>query len=237
MTKRIWELDAARGVFILGMVAVHLVYDLVSLYGLVQWDYSPAFLALMNWGGVLFLVLSGICVTLGSQCLRRGLLVFSCGMVCSAVTAGMYFLQMADKSVIIYFGVLHCLGLCMVLWPAFRRLPDWLNGLLGITMVVFGLYLWENMRFDAYWLIPLGIYPRGFQSADYFPLLPNLGFFLLGTAAGRRFYRKKMSLLPQVDAGRMPIRFLTAVGRLSLPIYLAHQPLIAGLVFLISLLR
>ena len=34
MRKRIWELDALRGLCILGMVLVHLVYDIRDLYGL-----------------------------------------------------------------------------------------------------------------------------------------------------------------------------------------------------------
>ena len=31
MKKRIWELDAARGICILGMIVVHAVYDMVEL--------------------------------------------------------------------------------------------------------------------------------------------------------------------------------------------------------------
>ena len=34
--QRIWELDALRGICVLGMVAVHFVYDLVELYALVD---------------------------------------------------------------------------------------------------------------------------------------------------------------------------------------------------------
>ena len=77
MKQRIWELDALRGLCILGMVAVHFVYDLVELYGLVQWQYPALFSFIKDWGGVLFLVLSGICVTLGRSHIRRGLQVLA----------------------------------------------------------------------------------------------------------------------------------------------------------------
>ena len=123
MKHRIWELDVFRGFCILGVVVVHFVYDLTDLYGILRWDAPALFQFVQNWGGVLFLLLSGICATLGSRSVRRGIIVFTCGMICTAVTAGMYLLDMADKYIIIYFGVLHCLGLCMVLWAALKKLP------------------------------------------------------------------------------------------------------------------
>ena len=75
MKKRIWELDAFRGLCVIGMVIVHLVYDLVDLYRIVDWSYPDWFAFVKDWGGLLFLVLSGICVTLGSRSIRRGLIV------------------------------------------------------------------------------------------------------------------------------------------------------------------
>ena len=94
--KRIWELDAFRGICILGVVLVHFVYDLVELYGIIDWKYPPLFSLVKNWGGVLFLLISGICVTLGSHSVRRGLIVFGCGMVITAVTVAMYLLNFAN---------------------------------------------------------------------------------------------------------------------------------------------
>ena len=93
MNKRIWELDVLRGICILGMVVVHLLYDLMELYALVDWQPPVLYTLALEWGGVLFLLISGICVTLGRRSVRRGLIVFFCGMICSAVTAGMYFLN------------------------------------------------------------------------------------------------------------------------------------------------
>ena len=88
MSRRIWELDALRGLCILGMILVHLVYDIRELYGLADFAYPAIFSFVMQWGSVLFLLISGICVTLGHHPVRRGLAVFGCGMLCSLVTAG-----------------------------------------------------------------------------------------------------------------------------------------------------
>lgn len=237
MKKRIWELDALRGLCILGMVMIHFVYDLVDLYGLVSWDYPPAFLFVQQWGGVLFLLISGICVTLGSRCIRRGALVFACGLVCTAVTYGMYRFGMAGKNIIIFFGVLHCLGACMLLWPVFRRLPYWILGILGLALVGVGLYLMEMPPVAYPWLMPLGLPWEGFASSDYFPLLPYLGFFLIGSALGRSLYRKKESLLPNVNTQNPIVRFLLLCGKHSLWIYLLHQPILSGIFYLILALR
>lgn len=233
MKKRIWELDVLRGVCILGMVVVHLIYDLQTFFSLPFLADSQLFDLIKQWGGVLFLLISGICVTLGSHPVRRGLIVFACGLVCSAVTAGMYFLNMADKSIIIYFGVLHCLGVCMLLWPLFKRLPVWALGLLGLGLTVLGLWISGNVVVDFPWLIPLGLVPEDFASSDYFPLLSNLGFFLVGAFLGKTLYRKKETLLPRVNPANPVLAFFTLLGKWSLPVYLLHQPIITGLLYLI----
>jgi len=48
MTKRIWELDALRGICILGMVVIHLLYDL-------NIPLPSPLVFLQNWGGCAFL--------------------------------------------------------------------------------------------------------------------------------------------------------------------------------------
>lgn len=233
MKKRIWELDVLRGVCILGMVLVHLIYDLQTFFSLPFLADSQLFAIIKQWGGVLFLLISGICVTLGSHPVRRGLIVFACGLVCSAVTAGMYALHMADKSIIIYFGVLHCLGVCMLLWPLLKRLPVWALGLVGLGLSVLGLWISGNVLVDFPWLIPLGLVPGDFVSSDFFPLLPNLGFFLVGAFLGKTLYRKKETLLPRVNPANPVLAFFTLLGKWSLPVYLLHQPVITGLLYLI----
>ena len=237
MKQRIWELDVFRGICILGVIAVHFVYDLVELYGLVQWNYPPIFTFIQEWGGVAFLLLSGTCATLGSHSVRRGLIVFGCGLVVTAVTFGMYRLGLAHYSIIIYFGVLHCLGICMLLWPLFRKLPRWVLLLCGSVLVALGLWLWNQPFVDSYWLMPIGLPWKGFLSADYFPLLPHFGFFLLGAALGKTLYRRKESLFPKANTTNIFICFFSFCGKQSLWLYLLHQPLLSGIFYLILFLK
>lgn len=234
MKQRIWELDVFRGICILGMLAVHFIFDAVELFGIISWDYPPAFVYLQQWGGTLFLLLSGICVTLGSKHIRRGLIVLSCGLLCTAVTVAYARLANSGEGMIIWFGVLHCLGLCMLLWQLFRKMPVPVLAVLGILMAVLGIYL-NNFCFsqDPYWII-LGIPQVGFVSPDYFPLLPNLGFFLLGAVLGRILYKNKRSLFPKVSENNPVIAFLSACGRYSLFIYLLHQPVLMAILSLFA---
>lgn len=218
MKKRIWELDAIRGLCIVAMVAVHLVFDL-------QIPTGAAFAFVQNWGGVIFFLLSGLCVTLGSHPVKRGLLVLGAGLLCTGVTWIMCALSIVPAYMVIRFGVLHCLGICMLLWPVFRKLPVWLLTVLGIFLSALGIYLTEGIVVDFSGFAWLGLLYPGYSSADYFPLLPYLGFFLMGAVLGRILYRKKESLLPELGDFWL-FRALQWCGRHSLILYLLHQPLL-----------
>lgn len=235
MNKRIWELDAIRGILMILIMAYHLFYDLVFLFSLVELN-TPFLRGLYrfcnDWLGSPFLFLSGLCVTLGSRPVRRGLQVIGGGLVITAVTVGMYLLGFAGKDIIIYFGVLHCLGTCMLLWPLFKKLPKPILLALGITLAVLGLFVIDDVRVSFPWLVPLGLVPRSFASSDYFPLLPNLGYFLIGAFLGKTLYREKKSLLPNIPPSHPLIRPLSFVGRHSLILYLLHQPILAAAVYL-----
>lgn len=232
---RIWELDCLRGLALIGMIGIHLIYDLVDLFGILPWHLPGWYLLFKNNYGAIFLLISGVSVTLGTRCVRRGMVVFCCGFLCTAVTLGMYLLGMTDSSILIYFGVLHCLGTCMMLWPLFRRLPNWALVVLGLAFAAAGLWL-RTRPFEVPWmLIPVGFAPWWFASSDYFPLLPNLGYFLLGAVVGRTLYRQRVTRFPGVNAQMHPWKLLGWMGRKSLWIYLLHQPILAVLVFALSL--
>ena len=73
--ERIWELDALRGLCILGMILVHFVFDLVFFDGF-ELTLPLWFQYLQQYGHLFFILISGICATLGSNSFRRGLIVF-----------------------------------------------------------------------------------------------------------------------------------------------------------------
>lgn len=232
MKKRIWELDAIRGLCVLGMVIIHLIYNLTDMYHILSWDTPAIYDFVKNWGGVLFLLISGISITLGHHHIKRGLVVFAAGLLVTAVTYGMYRFFDFSKGIMIYFGVLHCLGICMLLWGLMRHLPTWALLVLGLGLSALGFWIDALPAVEVSWLIPVGFVPKNFSTSDYFPLLPYFGFFLLGAFLGRTLYRSRESLFPQWEGKALPIRFLRFCGRQSLWIYLLHQPILTGICML-----
>ena len=232
MKQRIWELDALRGLMIWCVVFIHLAFDL-DYFLAVDIIKNPVLQYCADHCGFTFIILSGVCVTIGKRSVRRGLQVFGCGMVITAVTVGMYLLDMADRFIIIYFGVLHLLGVCMMLWPLFKKLPWWALALVGIGAVALGHYF-DTVTVQQPWLFPLGLRTVFFSSSDYFPLFPHLGWFLLGASAGKLLYRERVTRLPWRGADSLPVRFFRFCGRHSIWIYLIHQPVIYGIVMLMA---
>ena len=236
MKNRIWELDAFRGLFIIGMVVVHLIYDLQSFAGLPILQESVIYEFVARWGGVLFFLISGICVTLGSHPVRRGLIVLGCGIVVSAVTIGLYLVNFADVSIIIYFGVLHCLGSCMLLWPLLKKCHWLVPAVLAAVIIPVGFWLDTQNFSTGLWLVPFGFVPKEFSSSDYFPLLPNLGFFLMGVVMGKTLYKNKTTLFPKISTQNWLVKSLIWIGKWSLPVYMLHQPVLAGIAVILGVL-
>ena len=233
--SRIWELDALRGVCIACVIVVHFLFDL-SFFGGLDLTLPAWYVFLQEYGGAIFVVLSGVCVTLGSKSVRRGLIVFTCGMLITAVTYGMYRLGMSGADVVVKFGVLHLLGVCMLVYPAFKKLPPAALAVLGLLIAVTG-YAIRGVVVPQHWLFPLGLTYEGFTSSDYFPLFPQLGYFLIGAAIGKTAYREKRTLLHGSFQKTGIARFFCWCGRQSLFIYLLHQPIVYGLLEFVLLLR
>ena len=229
---RIWELDALRGFAVLCVVALHFIFDL-SAFTSLQVTFTPFCTLLMKYGGVIFVVLSGVCITLGSRSTLRGFVVFGCGMLITLVTWTMVQSGLADASLVVKFGVLHLLGVCMLAYPLYKSASDETLLTFGGCIIVLG-YVFTTVRVQTPWLFPLGLMDKTFTSGDYFPLFPHLGWFMLGCVLGRRFYGKKTSLLPNFPKDVFLIRFFCFCGRHSLLIYLLHQPLLFGIVQLIA---
>lgn len=230
--ERVWELDALRGLFILCVIAVHTIYDLEFFFG-VPINTPDWFDFVQEYGGILFILISGICATLGTKFVKRGLIVLGGAFAISAVTYGMYKLDMSDESVIIYFGILHCLSICMLLYALLKHIPTFLLPFIAVGAICLGFWFEFNVRSGSVWTCSVGIMPEGFETADYFPIFPNIGYFMLGIFLGRTLYKKKKTLIPAVNPKNPIISVFTFCGRHSLIIYLVHQPLVYGLLELI----
>jgi uncharacterized membrane protein len=236
-------LDTVRGLCLISMIAYHGMYDLVDIFRLPAPWYN-------DWPGYLwqqsicwtFILLSGLCWRLSRRHVKRGLLLVGCATAITLITL------LAMPSQRILYGVLNLLGLSALLMipldKLFRKLPDW-AGLLGALVLFFltrnvsrgslgfeGLVLCHLPE----WLYTtdvtavLGFPSPTFWSTDYFPLLPWFflycaGYFLWGVLSRNEKAKELLTLR---------VRPLSFLGRHSLVIYLAHQPVLMGIFLLLG---
>jgi uncharacterized membrane protein len=230
---RIWEIDFLRGVSIILMVCYHLLFDLGEFRGVERFFGFSTDLTTVAWKAAqyffaaLFVVLSGISSTLSRNNVRRGLRLLAVSLAVTAVT---YFF---DRASAIYFGILQCLAVSILLYgAAFRKAGPAACAAWGALVLLLGAALptlTKGLVIRSDWLLPLGIHTPAYSSFDYFPLLPWLGAFLAGAALGKSVYAPRRSLLPW----RLPESFIHVAGRHSLLIYIFHQPVIMGALYIL----
>ena len=216
------ELDLLRTLAVILMIIYHLVYDLESFYG---WNLgifeNPGWIGLRVSIAALFLLLVGISFSISWsrtpsywKYIKRGLGVFACGMLVSIVT------YLYEPEMYVRFGILHMIGVSILLLPFFARLGVW-NGIIGLG---FGLGIGLGTVSTSL-LLPLGWMPTNFMSIDYFPLIPWFGIVLIGYAIGLQVYIKNTPPLLLTTSYSL----LTWPGRHALIIYLLHQPILLGI--------
>ncbi|MGZ5556183.1 MAG: heparan-alpha-glucosaminide N-acetyltransferase [Candidatus Aminicenantales bacterium] len=235
--QRIWEIDFLRGVAIILVIGYHLLFDLGEFVGIKRflgWSTnlsSVAWTIAQHFFAGLFVLLSGTSCTLARSNVRRGLRLLAVSFAVTVVT------YIFDPTSAIYFGILQCLAVSMLLYgAAFEKAgavacAAWGTFVLGLTAVLPTLRKIPALRTD--WLLPFGLTSPSFYSFDYFPLVPWLGIFLIGVSLGKSVYASKRSLLPW----RLPKTFVNWAGRHSLIIYIAHQPIIMGVLYIFGLSR
>lgn len=221
--NRIWELDFVKGVAIILVVIIHTIVFIN--------DYSHVFIAFtpFTWFvkrrmGAIFVLISGICTALSTKnTFKRGLVVFGCGMLISVLRLILY-KQTGNPYDLTFWGVLHLIGLCMMLYPIVKHIPNALLGILAVAIIVYGYYLNELEFTTNPYLFPLGLTTLNFDEWDWFPVFPHLGWFMLGVWIRRTLYKNNQSLIPSLSEKIPVINFFCWCGKKSLLIFMIHQP-------------
>lgn len=222
--NRIWEIDFLRGIAFLCMAYNHVIFDLNFIF-----DIKTSFLwesdfIIGSFSAVIFMVLCGISTTFSHNSVKRGAFVFFLATLLTLATAlidGLY-----STNLIIKFGILHLLGIAMILSYFIKKLPG--LAIVGISTLIYLIgRLFETFTVNFDWLFIFGLHSESFYSADYYPLLPYLSFVFAGVVISKLVYKEKKSVF-SFSIGRNPLSF---IGRHSLLLYFVHQPVIIAIMY------
>lgn len=243
-SRRVGLIDQWRGIMIIGVVIYHILFDITVVFG----KSLPWFTNIYVFRGApwllagSFMLISGISCNYSKSNLRRGIQTLAVAMAITAITV--FFLPGMG----IKFGILHLLGSCMLLYWALWGIMGRIKPIAGIALclllfiLTFNIYYRNSIGIIGLWELPIpqevvnlpggfiiGLTPPGFESADYYPLIPWMFLFFTGAYWGMI-----------IKAGRAPSWFygsskgiLTWIGKRTMPIYLAHQPIALCILFFV----
>ena len=230
-------IDCLRALAVIAMIAYHALWDVVFIYEVnVPWYETNARHIIqlsIRWS---FLLLSGFCFSMGRRPLKRGLVVLGCSVIVTLVSL------VAVPETPIFFGVLTFLGAAMLLTIPAHKLLKKCNAYLGIAICVALFLATEDLQIRKVlgydmpqWLYAndltafLGMPAESFDSSDYVPLIPWIFAYWIGYFLYRIFENNHW-----LDAlGKVGCKPLEFIGRHSLVIYMAHQPVVYGLLAVI----
>ena len=227
--NRFWELDFTRGLAVIGMIIFHALWNL-NFFGYTTLNLYSGWLGIFQKViAVTFLALVGIGLTLSANkhenyktwFLKRGLFIFGLGMLITAFT----FIFFREN--LIYFGILHLIGVSIILAIPFAK-QIYANLILGLSLIITGLYL-QTLTFDFSYLLWLGFYTP-LATFDYYPILPWFGVILIGIAVGNIIYKNGNRLKEIKDYNNI----ISKIGKQSLLIYFIHQPILFGVLMLLA---
>lgn len=240
--NRVGFLDELRGFAIICMVVYHFMVDLKYVFNIdVPIFFEDWFDIIRDAFVGIFISISGIVCNYSRSNVKRGVQCFFIGMIITFVTA---FISPGSPDM---FGILHCLGICMMLYglgqPFFERIPPFAGIILNILIFIFtfnfktgytgiyGFFQTEMPKFlySTSVLFPLGFPGNEFETLDYFPLFPWLFLFIAGAFYGVYVKEKRA---PKFFY-KTHIPFFAAAGRYSIWIYVLHQPIIYPILCLI----
>ncbi len=231
-TKRFWELDFLRGTAIVLMIIFHFLWDL-NYFKIIEIElYSGLSGLIQLTSAFLFLFIVGVVLTINywssknyvKKFLTRGTTIFGTGLIITIVTIVFF------PNKFIYFGILHLIGLSIIISILFVNKKK-LNLILGMILLLIPKIInLQTIQTQIFFLGTGTIKP----TLDYYPLIPWFGIILIGISFGNTFYSKLNPLIKIKKPKNKLISLIELIGKHSLLIYLIHQPIIFGTIYIIT---
>lgn len=248
--RRMDVFDLLRGLALLSMIAFHTCYDLAYLARVpsMAWFAPPledVWRCTISWT---FIGVAGCMCLLTRNNARRAAKYLAVALAVFVATT------VAAADTPINFGVIFCMGACTLIYAGLERVGLAPRGYLAAVVCLALFLALLGIQHGSVWLfganveLPAVLYSTrlfdwlgfpgpGFASGDYYPVLPHIFLFLAG-AALMATWRDRPQGYPAALYARVPsgLRWICVVGRHTLWIYLAHQPVILGVLMLAGVL-
>jgi len=227
---RIAGVDTLRGGALCLMIVYHFAFDL-RFYRVTNADFNsdPFWLGFRALIVTSFLALVDISLVLADRAgASRRRFRQRIGMIVACAFAASVGSWLAFRTTYIYFGILHCIAVSSVLALPFVRRPRSAM-LMGAAVIVAGLSL-SHPAFDSRALSWIGFTTHRPATEDYVPLFPWSGVVFVGIAAGHALARAAFRPLAPLAAAPS---WLRALGRHSLLVYMVHQPILLGMLWVV----
>lgn len=239
VAPRLGLVDVARGAALVAMIVYHLVWDL-DYFGLIANGVaaSAPVRGLSHAIASAFLLIAGVSVALahrgkfnGKKFRKQFIKVTLAAAAVTLVTA--YVMPQAP----ITFGILHAMAVGVLLTAALAKAPWFVTALIAAAMIAAPL-LFASPAFNDPLVLWLGLGTVEPAALDWRPVLPWTGVMAAGLAFARvTAVQSFLVRSADFDANADPIsRGLDWVGRRTLPIYLIHQPVLFGLLYVVTML-
>jgi uncharacterized membrane protein len=217
INKRVFEMDLFKTIALILMIIFHIVYDL-NEFAHISLDYSSGFWYYVGKiSAFLFIFIAGINSGFSHRPIKRGIVVFSFGIIVTIIT------YIFMKDLYVRFGILHFLGVSMLFYPLLKRVNNLILFMLAILIIIV-----SNIGIlDEISIITFLRNIFGGMSIDYYPLFPYLSIFIFGVLLYKLFYYKRKSIF-NLDVKSELLYF---ISKYTLVIYLIHQPVILGIIF------
>lgn len=262
--KRIFELDALRGIAVIAMIIDHFLYlgeesqymfpYLFSNFNSINSNWLNGFIQFcINFQSsffreaghyifvTIFLLIAGISSSFSKNNFKRAFKVLIGALIITIAMAIISLISGEDYN--IFFGILHLMGTSMLLFAIIQKLyPNkWLYLAMGIIIVIWGFIIkWYDVPYVCteelnFENILLSILGYKTTGSDHFGIIPCTGVFFIGAFFGETLYKNRTSLFPKLDKSwHKPF---TYVGQHALIIYLLHQVvsiIIIGILYLLA---
>jgi uncharacterized membrane protein len=222
------KLDALRGIAVIWMVIFHAHYILLHVFEYTSIDFPNLFWYILGRVvAVVFIFVAGISFWLFvfnkdvkviyKHFFKRACILSIIAFMITYITYIWFYEQR------ISFGIIHFFSLSSIVSLGFIKFWRW-NVIIGMIIITLQ-FLIDNISVNTNILLPIGLVNRDFFSADYYPLIPWLGYFLIWYGVISFFDERGRDYI--LFRGYSWLLELPAyLWRYALVIYIAHTPLI-----------